>query len=54
MKGKQFINTICQKILLNYQATIKELAQSMGMTVFSSRAVPYSQMYYRELGKCKT
>ena len=50
---KQSIYTLCQNILLNYQATIRELAQTIGMIMSSFRAVPYGQMYSRELEKCK-
>ena len=50
---KQSIYTIYQNILLNYQATIRELAQTIGVIMSSFRAVPYGQMYYRELEKCK-
>ena len=52
-KRKQSIYTLCQNILLNYQATIRELAQTIGMIMSSFRAVPYGQMYSRELEKCK-
>ena len=47
---KQSIYTLCQNI---YQATIRELAQTIEGIVSSFRAVPYGQMYYRELEKCK-
>ena len=50
---KQSIYMLCQNILSNYQATIRELAQTIGVIVSSFRAVPYGQMYYRELEKCK-
>ena len=50
---KQSIYTLYQNILLNYQATIRELVQTKGVIVSSLRAVPYGQMYYRELEKCK-
>ena len=50
---KQSIYTLCQNIFLNYQATIRELAQTIEGIVSSFRAVPYGQMYYRELEKCK-
>ena len=50
---KQFIYMLCQNILSTYQATIRELAQTIGVIVSSFRAVPYGQMYYRELEKCK-
>ena len=50
---KQSIYMLCQNILSNYQATIRELAQTIGVIVSSIRAVPYGQMYYRELEKCK-
>ena len=44
---------LCQNILSNYQASIRDLAQTIGVIVSSFRAVPYGQMYYRELEKCK-
>ena len=50
---KQSIYTLCQNILSNYQVTIRELAQTIGVIVSSFSAVPYGQMYYRELEKCK-
>ena len=50
---KQSIYTLCQNILSNYQATIRELAQTIRVILPSFRAVPYVQMYYRELEKCK-
>ena len=50
---KQSIYTLCQNILSNFQATIRELAQTMGVIVSSFRAVLYSQMYYRELKNAK-
>ena len=48
---KQSIYTLCQNILSNYQASIRDLAQTIGVIVSSFRAVPYGQMYYRELEK---
>ena len=48
-----YIHTLCQNILSNYQATIRDLAHTIKMIVFSFRAVSYAQMYYRELEKCK-
>ena len=50
---KQSIYTLCQNILSYYQATIRELAQAIGVIVSSFRAVPYDQMYSRKLEKCK-
>ena len=50
---KQSIYMLCQNILSNYQASIRDLAQTIGVIVSSFRAVPYGQMYYRELEKCK-
>ena len=50
---KQSIYIFCQNILSNYQATIRELVQIIGVIVFSFRAVPYGQKCYRELEKCK-
>ena len=50
---KQSIYTLCQNILLNYQATITEIEQTIGVIVSSFRVVSYDQMYYRELKKCK-
>ena len=50
---KQSIYTHCQNILSNYQATIRDLAQTIEVIVPSFRAAPYDQMYYRELEKCK-
>ena len=50
---KQSIYMLCQSILSNYQATIRELAQTIGVIVSSIRAVSYGQMYYKELEKCK-
>ena len=50
---KQSIYMLCQNILSNYQASIRDLVQTIGVIVSSFRAVSYSQMYYRELEKCK-
>ena len=50
---KQSIYKFCQNILSNYQAIVRDLAQIIGVIVSSFRAVPYGQMYYRELEKCK-
>ena len=50
---KQSIYMLCQNILSNYQASIRDLAQTIGVIVSSFRAVPYGQMYYRKLEKCK-
>ena len=50
---KQYIYTICQNILSSYQATIRKLAQTIGVMVSSFRDVPYGQMYYLEWEKCK-
>ena len=50
---KQSIYTLCQNILSYYQATIRELAQAIGVIVSSFRAAPYDQMYSRKLEKCK-
>ena len=44
---------LCQNIFSNYQATIREPVQTIGVIVSSFRAVSYGQMYYRELEKCK-
>ena len=44
---------LCKNILSNDQATIRELAQNIGVIVSSFRAALYGQMYYRELEKCK-
>ena len=52
-KSKKYIYALSQNILFNSQATIKELAQTMKLTVFSFRAVPCNQTYYRKLEKCK-
>ena len=43
---KQSIYMLCQNILSNYQASIRDLAQTIGVIVSSFRAVPYGQMYY--------
>ena len=50
---KQSIYMLYQNILSNYQASLRDLAQTIGVTVPSFRAVPYDQMYYTELEKCK-
>ena len=50
---KQSIYMLCQNILSNYQASIRDLAQTIAVIVSSFRASPYGQMYYRELEKCK-
>ena len=50
---KQSIYTLCQNILSNYRATIRELAKTIGVIVSLFRAVPYGQMYYKELEKCE-
>ena len=50
---KQSIYTLCQNILLNYQATIRLLAQIIRLIMSSFRDVSYGQMYYRELENCK-
>ena len=50
---KQSIYTLCQNILSNYQAAIRELAQTIGVIESLFRAVPYGQMYFRELEKFK-
>ena len=50
---KQSIYMLCENILSNYQASIRDLAQTIGVIVSSFRAVPYGPMYYRELEKCK-
>ena len=50
---KQYIYMLCQNILSNYQATIRELAQAIRVIVSSFRAIPYGQMYYKELKKKK-
>ena len=50
---KQYIYMLCQNILSNYQATIRELAQTIRVIVSSFRAIPYGQMYYKELKKKK-
>ena len=44
---------LCQNILSNYQATIRVLAQTIGVIMSLFRAVLYDQMYYKELEKCK-
>ena len=38
---KQSIYMLCQNILSNYQATIRDLAQTIGVIVPSFRAVSY-------------
>ena len=50
---KQSIYMLCQNTPLNYQATIRELVQTIEVIVSSFRAAPCGQMYYRELEKCK-
>ena len=50
---KQYIYMLCQNILSNYQATIRELAQAIRVIVSSFRAIPYGQMYHKELKKKK-
>ena len=50
---KQSIYMLCQNVLSNYQASIRDLAQTIEVIVSSFRAVPYGQMYYREFEKCK-
>ena len=50
---KQSIYMLCQNILSNYQATIRVLAQTIGVIMSLFRAVLYDQMYYKELEKCK-
>ena len=50
---KQSIYTLYHNILSNYQATIRELAQTIGVIVSSFRVILYGQMYYRDLEKCK-
>ena len=50
---KQYIYMLCQNILSNYQATIRELAQAIRVIVSSFRAIPYGKMYYKELKKKK-
>ena len=45
---KQAIDTLCRNILSNYKATIRKLAETIGVIVSSFRAVPCGQMYYRE------
>ena len=42
-----------ENILSNYQATIRVLAQTIGVIMSLFRAVLYDQMYYKELEKCK-
>ena len=37
---KQSIYTLCQNILSNYEAAIRELAKTIGVIVSSFRAVP--------------
>ena len=41
---KQSIYTLCQNILSDYQATIREVAQTIRVILPSFRAVPYGQM----------
>ena len=48
---KQSIYMLCQNILSNYQATIRELVQTIRVIVSLFRAVSYGLMYYRELEK---
>ena len=50
---KQSIYMLCQNIFSSYQARIRYLAQTIGVTVSSFKAVPYGQMYYRKLEKWK-
>ena len=45
---KLFVYTLCQNILSNYQATIRELARTIRVIECAFRAVPYGQMRYRE------
>ena len=40
-KRKKSIYMLCQNIFLNYQATIRELVQTIGLIVSSFRAFPY-------------
>ena len=42
---KRSMYMICQNTLSNYQVIIRELAQTIGVMVFSFRADPYGQMY---------
>ena len=49
---KQSIYMLCQNSLPNYQATIWDLAQTIGVIMSSLRAASHGQMYYRELEKC--
>ena len=48
---KQSFYMLCQNMFSNCQATIRELVQTIGVIVSSFKAVPYDQMYYRELEK---
>ena len=50
---KATILELCSKLLTKRQITIRELAQTIGTLVSSFRAVPYGQLHYRELEKCK-
>ena len=50
---KQSIYTLCQNILSNYQATIRDLAQTIGVIVPSFRAVSYGNCITGNRKKCK-
>ena len=51
MKGKNLSILFAREILLNYQETIKELAETIGVTVSLFRVVSYSQIYHRALAR---
>ena len=46
VEKKLSIYTLYQNILSNYNTTIGEIAQTIGVIVSSLRPVPYGQMYY--------
>ena len=47
------IVTLCTALLSNTNPTIQEVAQVIGNLVAAFSAVPYGQLYYKELEKCK-
>ena len=51
---KLAIRSSCENILSNYKVTIREVARTLGLIVSSFTAVPFGQLWYRELEKCKT
>ena len=51
-KGNQIV-TLCTTLLNNTSPTIREVAQVIGNLVAAFPALPYGQLYYRELEKRK-